>query len=167
MKKTVLYICTIKVYNYIPWIPIYPIYLSYVPTYVSVYPIYPIYHIPYRPIYVYILYLYFTYKPYRPRCPLPPSCDINQTNWYYYDLSVQKRQILSKSNYIYLSLIFAYFQTKWYYCELSATRLTKSNFQILSTSLIPLPPLPHYTLCTNHHLNTHSTRIFKTGTNWI
>ena len=33
--------------------------------------------------------------------PPLPKCDLNQTNWYYYDLSVQKRYILSMWNYIY------------------------------------------------------------------
>ena len=46
-------------------------------------------YIHYIPLYIYTLYTY--------RCP--PSCDINQINWYYYDLSNQKLQILSKSNY--------------------------------------------------------------------
>lgn len=55
-----------------------------------------IHYIPLYPLYIYTIYTY--------RCP--PSCDINQINWYYYDLSNQKLQILSKSNYMYKSLIF-------------------------------------------------------------
>ena len=70
---------------------------------------------------LYNLYLYYTYTPYIPRWPPPPlpKCDLNQTNWYYYDLSVQKRYILSMWNYIYQSLNFKQNTT---YCELSASR---------------------------------------------